>query len=556
VSEPSNNFTTAVRHFRQILLWPLQLMPIRPDAQVQAHWEVLEQETAENPWRELLDEFTPDGKQFQLRHYSEFVTFLPYVQRFIYGESRERKDSGNRDEEPGSSPMRVYRRHDITSARVITRAGEPPIVLSIAHIDLYFFYDIDVVLLNVEVSCDDLTLVQAQELLYRFGRAYPAGWDERGDGLHCLHSLEWITADGTVLAASDSADRDKFLSFVAQHRAPRVSSHWAFLLKPLLLDHVDPNAAIRYRQIEFYRMPVMGLLAVDEPRAISRNDFIRLGLVIGANDAEALPYSDRHVADFEQRYCDDRFWCNAGPSPNTRYLASGQALIVVGDAQSKYFLHPDVGVLAQFRHQHFLLFLIAHFQRAALLMFADRLAEALKRLDLNSSDSVKRFRRAIRQNFEIFLRFSHRYWFHEISEQTQARSLFDLTVNHLKLDALYGEVKDRIYSMDQYLVSDSGRRHTNTVLRLTVVTTFGLIGTVSTGFIGMNLIGLTDILLIEKIIFFFIIFLPTAFLTFYTIVKSRRLSDFLDVLSDEQVSAREKFIALLDVWRKKKVVED
>ncbi|MBA2412207.1 MAG: hypothetical protein H0V63_05205, partial [Burkholderiaceae bacterium] len=52
MSEPSNNFTTAVRHFRQILLWPLQLMPIRPGAQVQAHWEVLEQETAENPWRE------------------------------------------------------------------------------------------------------------------------------------------------------------------------------------------------------------------------------------------------------------------------------------------------------------------------------------------------------------------------------------------------------------------------------------------------------------------------------------------------------------------------
>lgn len=321
-----------------------------------------------------------------------------------------------------------------------------------------------------------------------------------------------------------------------------------------MLDHVDPGAAIRYRQIEYYRMPLMGLLAVDEPRAVSRNDFIRLGLVVGG--AEALPYSERHVADFEQRYCYDRFWCEVGPSPNTRYMASGQALIVVGDAQSKYFLHPESGVLAQFRHQHFLLFLIAHFQRAALLMFADRLAEALKRLDLGSADSVKRFKRAIRQNFEIFLRFSHRYWFHEVSEQSQARSLFDLTVNHLKLDALYGEVKDRIYSMDQYLETDSTRRHTNTVLRLTVVTIFGLIGTIVTGFIGMNLIGLTEIPLIEKIIFFMIVFAPTAFLTFYTIVKSRRLSDFLDVLSDEKVSARDKFKAFIDVWRKKKLVED
>lgn len=557
MSEPAKS-VTSVRHFRQILLWPLQLMPIRPGAQVQQHWEVLEQETAENPWREVLDEFTPDGKQFQLRHYSEFVTFLPYVQRFIYGESRAKKESGNKDEEPGSSPMRVYRRHDIASARVVTQPDQPPIVLSIAHIDLYFFYDIDVVLLNVEVFCDGLTLFQAQELLYRFGRAYPAGWDERGDGLHCLHSLEWLSRDGTVLAASDSGDHDKFLSFVSKHRAPRVSSHWAHLLQPLTLDHENPGAVIRYRQIEFYRMPVMGLVAVDQPRALSRNDFIRLGLVTGASDAESetLPYSERHVADFEQRYCYDRYWCDVGPSPNTRYLASGQALVVVGDAQSKYFLHTDHGVLAQFRHQHFLLFLIAHFQRAALLMFSDRLAEALKRLDISNANSVKRFKRAIRENFEIFLRFTHRYWFHEVSEQAQARSLFELTANHLRLDALYAEVKDEMYSMHQYLDSDTGRRHTNTVLRLTVVTTFGLIGTITTGFIGMNLIALTEIPLIEKIIFFMIILVPTTFLTFYTIVKARRLSDFLDVLSDEKVSARDKFVALFDVWRKKTLLED
>ena len=154
----ASNSAMNVRHFRQILLWPLQLMPIRPGAQIQEHWEVLDQETADNPWRELLDEFTPEGKQFQLRHYSEFVTFLPYVQRFLYGESRAKKEESNTDKEPGSSPMRVYRRHDIASVRVTARHGDQPIVLPIAHIDLYFFYDIDVVLLNVEVYSDDLTL--------------------------------------------------------------------------------------------------------------------------------------------------------------------------------------------------------------------------------------------------------------------------------------------------------------------------------------------------------------------------------------------------------------
>ena len=74
-----------VRHFRQILLWPLQLMPVKAGAQIQRHWEYLDQ-AGDNPWREVADEFTGDPSEFKERHYAEFVTFLPYVQRFLYGE--------------------------------------------------------------------------------------------------------------------------------------------------------------------------------------------------------------------------------------------------------------------------------------------------------------------------------------------------------------------------------------------------------------------------------------------------------------------------------------
>ncbi len=94
--------------------------------------------------------------------------------------------------------------------------------------------------------------------------------------------------------------------------------------------------------------------------------------------------------------------------------------------RSPFFTDRETGVLAQFRHQHFLLFLIAHFQKAALLMFADRLVHALRALDISDPESVKRFKRAIRQNFEIFLRFTHRYWFHEVADQAQAKALFHL----------------------------------------------------------------------------------------------------------------------------------
>jgi hypothetical protein len=45
--------------------------------------------------------------------------------------------------------------------------------MQVVHVDLYFFYGVDIVLLNVEVAADELPLSLAQELMYRFGRAYP-----------------------------------------------------------------------------------------------------------------------------------------------------------------------------------------------------------------------------------------------------------------------------------------------------------------------------------------------------------------------------------------------
>ena len=542
-----------VAQFRQVLLWPVRLLPLHADSQIQRHWEALDPDGVNCPWHELCDEFTGDPQQFQERHYNEFITFLPYVQRFLYGEGhapqRFAGDHEHQHNGPGTSPMRVFRRGDVAAVRVTLRPGEAPLVLQVAHVDLYFFYDIDVVLLNVELSATGLTLSQANEVLYRFGRAYPTSWDESGHALHSMYSVEWLSVDGGVLASSDSNERARFLSFVCEHRSPRIASHWAFLLDPLLPENVGGPGSIRYRQIEYHRMPLMGYLALEDPRALTRDDFIRLALVTGAG--ADMAYSESHLADFEARHCYDRFWCDEGRAPRTRYLCNGHALIVVGDARSSFFLDGANGVLAQFRHQHFLLFLIAHFQRASLLMFSDRLAEELRRLDITDANSVRRFKRAIRQNFEIFLRFTHRYWFHELSDQAQAKGLFRLCADHLRLDALYAEVKERIGDMNEYLDTDSLRRQANTVIKLTVVTVFGLIGTVATGFLGMNLLAEADAPFARRLLLFLVVLAGATALTFYTIVKSRRMSDFLDALSDERLPAKAKLGSLLDVWRKR-----
>jgi hypothetical protein len=543
----------AVRHLRQTLLWPLRLMPTaQPRHAHRGPWQVLRELGDASPWREEIDEYNGDSDHFHERHYNEFVSFLPYVQRFLYGDGRRGRQAGT---DGGSeSPMRVFRRHDVAAVRVVAKPGDAPITLQVVHVDLYFFFDVDVVLLNVEVGADDLGLPQAQEILYRFGRAYPGGWDAQGQALHCMCSVEWLAADGRVLACSDAQQREAFLSHVAEHRAPRLAAHWAWLMQPLVSDHSDEPGALRFRQLEYYRMPVMAYLALDEPRRLSRSDFIRLAMVTGAaeaavNRAGPLPYADEHVADFEERYCYDRFWVDAGAAPNTRYLCNGRALIVVGDADSEFYCCRDRGVLAQFRHQHFLLFLIAHFQKAALLMFSDRLVEALRNLDVHDVASVKRFKRAIRMSFEGFLRFTHRYWFHEISEQAQVRALFHLCTTHLGLDPLYDEVKVRIADMNTYLDADSLRRQANTVVRLTVVTLFGLIGTITTGFLGMNLLAEADAPWWRKVAWLFGIGAFTTWLTVYTMIKSKRLSDFIDALSDERHTFRTKMGVLARVWR-------
>ena len=154
--------TTLVRHFRQILLWPLQLIPASRDTRIQKHWQWLEQ--GNSAWAELDDEFSSDPTQFQERHYNEFITFLPYVQRFLYGEGGARA-------EYGESPVKVFRRRDITQVRLTYNPDDPPALLNIAHIDLYFFYDLDIIILAVEIHADNLTLALAQDTLYRFGRA-------------------------------------------------------------------------------------------------------------------------------------------------------------------------------------------------------------------------------------------------------------------------------------------------------------------------------------------------------------------------------------------------
>jgi len=534
-----------VRHFRQILLWPLQLLSASQDTRMQKHWQWLEQ-AENNSWAEINDEFSSDPTQFQERHYNEFITFLPYVQRFLYGEGGARAGYGE-------SPVRVFRRRDVAQARLTYNREEAPVVFNIAHIDLYFFYDLDIVILVVEIHADNLTLERVQDTLYRFGRAYPPYWKKDGQGGRCLRRVEWLSPTGDVLAVSDYEQREKYLSFVCQNRSPCIAAHWEYLLQPLVLHSSEQPGVLRYRQIEYHRMPLMAYLAMEDLHQLSRGDYVRLGLVTEPGDSVTLPFSARYLEDFETRYCYDRHREDRDGQNwiDTRTICCGHAFILVGNYKDRFFRDLEAGLLGQFRHQFFLLFLIAHMHKAALLMFSDRLEVTISRLDIQDVDSVRQFKRVIRHTMEIFLRFTQRYWFDEISNQMQIKDLFQMCVSHLETKKMFADVRQAVHDMHHYLDSDNQRRQANTLMRLTVVTILGMIGTIATGVLGMNIFDFTTDPWWRRLLIFLVVFMPMTLLVFYTIRQSKILSDFLEALPNERLKLKDKLRMLRKVWLEK-----
>lgn len=525
------------RHFRQILLWPLQLMPLSPASRLQRPWEALSRDGESPVWCEVEDEFTGDPSAFQERHYREFVTFLPHVQRFLYGQGRSSSSAHGY----GESPMRVFRRSDIKQAR-LTFSDGAALTLHVQHVDLYFYYDVDVAMLAFEYYADDVPLARVQDIGYRFGRVFPARWDGEGVADQCMHNVEWLGEHGAVLMDSDFGQRQAFLSHACQHREARVGRHWDFLLRPMVQHDSERAGELRYRQLDYHHLPKLTYLAFDDPFRLSGEDFFRLGMALEPDDGTGLLHPKRWVEQFERDHCYDYFWAPElrDVRASTRIVCTARSMVMVGSAQLPAYTDIETGMLGQFRHQYFLLGMIVHFHHAAFLMLSDRMVVSVSRLDVQDPESVERFRMHIRDVTETFLRFNHRYWFHEVSKQSVAKDLFQMWSRQLDNDALFQEVREEVLDMGQYLDGDAARRQSDSVLRLTVVTLLGLVGTIATGFLGMNLIDETAAPFHMKIFYFMGVLIPSVALTLVTVVTSGRLAKLIDAMATDGFSIKEK----------------
>jgi hypothetical protein len=492
----------------------------------------------------LEDDFPTDVARYRERHYREFVAFLPHVQRFLYGERGGAASYGE-------SPLRVYRRKNISAVRVRAPDETESRTFRVKHADVYFFFDADVIIPVIEIQAEDIDLDVALDTMNRFGRAYPSGWSAQGDPANCFDSVEWLDARGEPLAQSDLGDKDRFYSAVIREQVVEIGAHWDFLLRPMRLKRAGVKEAVLYRPLEFHRMPLMAFLAVDDPGRLTRAEYVRLAYSAAPGPRKALPLSAAFLETFEKTHCYDRYYDPERGDPdwmNMRLMCTAQALVMVGRADDPAYADPERGYLGQFRHQFFMLGLIAHFHRAAVLMMSNRLVEVIRRLDPGDSASVGRFRRDIRQLSAGFLRFTHRYYFSEVSDQAVLRDIFRMWSAQLGTAALFAELRDEVNDGESFMEADLLRRQAVTILQLTVVTMLSLIGTVTTGFLGMNIFAYADMPAWDRFLIFLAVFVPITWLTFYTVMKSRRLANFLDLLGNERMSWATRFKALVGVW--------
>ena len=523
-----------VREFRHILLWPLQLRRLRRETGFASYWDVLRANPG--PWVEVKDNLLAEDETCQTG-YQEFVYFLPYVQRFLYG-------FGEADAQTPSS-LHMFRRDDIATARVRLREGDAPLDLAVERTRLVFFYDQDVAILAFEVTARDIPLADAVELMDRFGRPYPPYWDAPGQGAHCTYSVELLDAAGSLLSTSDYGDRDKYVGLVRDIKQTPLSLHWEYLLQPMVPAYLG-GGLLQYYQIENKRIPIMTFLSFDEPRSLTRGDLARIGFAAKWGDSATLPFAPRFLADFEQRHCYDRYWDgeDAASGMNTRFVFCGVAFAMVAR-------HDDArtDLVHVFRRQFFQIGLIANFHKAALLNLSNRFSIAVERLRVGDYASVRTFKDNVREALELFLRFNHRYWFHEISNQVLAADMFARWAHQLGSDALFREVREEAQDINQYLDADRTRRAGDNAMRLTVVMACSAVGTVATGFLGMNLYSHADLPTATKVWIFLAVFIPVTALGLYTVIISKRLAAFMEALSSERLSWGEKLVAFRQIWR-------
>lgn len=484
-----------VRAFRHILIWPVLLRGRPQKGKNEESWlqPWVEHLTADGLWKESQ----PDcGKVDARFSYSQIVYFHPSVRDMLFGDG---------DDKLTDRTTRILERDDVREVLVELGEWQPPGVklrFDIDRIELYLCKPC-VALFVIEVknprrqnSASPVMLSELQDFTDQFRRIYPPfWWDDKPDsdesheptspGL-CLRSLEWIGIDGQPIrvagqlpGADDyAAERDvhqskalrspkkHFDNFTRIGAEPPVFDHWMWFwgrgIRPAFTQaHIKASRSgsvgeLFIQQLLDERIPVMSYFAVDRTADLSTGDFDRLTFV-DASGSDSFPYQQQFLDSRRVRYCYDRF-----AHYGTRYFCSGYGFTMLGNADNRFY---RTTLQEHFSHHYFCMGLIAHFQRAALLYFADELADSPKELlgrKFSSELGHRGFQDRAEEIQHRFLKFRGRAFFSEVSNQLQGQELFRLWFEVLETQRLF----DQVDSFSQRLATVLGERESRWLERL------------------------------------------------------------------------------------------
>jgi len=445
-----------------------------------------------------------DEEALKRIRYQAYNYFHPFVRSFWYD----------------SNLVKRFRHRKLNTLRTQFFGWSAPIEFD-AVADLYHFLpDIGVLVLHLKAK-KRLPLRQAQDCLDRLRRIYPPciRFDQDKENPaknsefpgHFPDLVELLDADNKpighyanghiadLLARAKECEEKQTCSDENNRPAHQLlthshilAGHWAALLEPLgtndyQVQQLGDDRAALASKINLF--PAKEIPLID---CIDRGNQIRLCFADAAG-SDRLPYAQRYLAQFEERFCYDRFWYRDGESRESpsRIMNCGYAFTYLGAGDDGYFTNEFDGAPVAFRHIYVPMSIIAHFQKAALLVASRRLA------DLSPYDHKGKPQELDSVVFEAmeenFIAFTQTYWFNEITPQEQGIELFDMWRRELRLPVLYQEHRQELQDIVAFINGREEARQTRAATNLNwFALVFALISVglaflgVLTGVMGMN----------------------------------------------------------------------
>jgi hypothetical protein len=396
--------------------------------------------------------------------YAEMAYFHPHVRRFLYGEKYP---------EPGEHPNR--------SAQSVHAYGN-------ARLN-EFRLEIEREARRNQFELQDVFLHHIQPdgvfLSMRLVAKGPIPWQDALDAISLLRTVAfqhykndakegepaaWMGADAKYLDrmrftgnSIDQPVRNRFdeMKRAIEHRRPEAIALWAELLTPLR--QALAKEGLRLELLGDHRMAVMVFAGVANPTWISDDEWFAL---VQADAAGYATYAPAFREMELRKACYDRWWDGAGPGNQLkhRYMAGPLTFLSImrwpPEPRDDYFDR----MRTTWRRQQFQIFLLAHYQRAALLMLEARIAALAEKIPTQegANQKEKKDTRDLLEDIEQLegdvAKFSSGRWFPEVSPQIQGQELYELLRRHLRLDALYENVSQDKALLANWVAAVESRR--------------------------------------------------------------------------------------------------